>query len=112
MIGSGEILRLAGRSDFSDKPREGLPVLELSDLCRRLADARERAGMSARAFRSLKGDTLRSFAREGLFTRAEVRLGQRLVGYVWSMWRVSKTAAHVAAVRRRRGQYNERGAIR
>jgi hypothetical protein len=97
------VLRLAGRTAFWDKARApALSDLEQAELYVRLAAAKQTAQLTTRAFLALDDTSLIAFCERFALTRAEVRLGQRMIQLLWSMWRVSKTARHV--VRERHGR--------
>lgn len=102
MIGSEQLIRLAGRQRFSDVERAGLPPLYVAQMLGQQLEAKRAARLSTRAFLALRGEELRAFCARYHLTRAEVRLGQHFVELTWLTWRASKLVSHVAAIERKR----------
>lgn len=78
------------------RPRRGLTERENEELCRKVNEARLRAGMSRREFRSMDRRALRMFCATSSFLPAEVpRLVQCLAQLVRSMCRTQALAERV-----------------
>jgi hypothetical protein len=79
------------------RPRRGLTERESAELCRRINEARLRASMSPRTFRSMDRRALRVFCATFNFSAAEVRLAQCLAQLVRSMCRTQALSDRVRA---------------
>lgn len=96
---STAIDRLAGRAGFNNVYRRRLTELEIGHLVTRVEQAKAAAGLTAKAFRGLNGDSLRSFARAHRLTAVEVRFAQALAQLTWAMRHVHQVSSRVARQR-------------
>lgn len=81
------------------RQRAGLPERDTEAICKRVADATRRAGMTPRAFRSMDRRAFRIFCASFNLVPAEVRLAQCMARLVRSMATIQALGARVRVAR-------------